>query len=150
MKRKGLMLAMVLGLMLLSINAMANDPLYDYWQRQHQRQHQREKMVWPVTTSSNGSTIRIQCGDEIQLELQENGTTGYGWHFDELGGFELVSEKSQEKSDLIGSPTMHIWIFRPRYLGERVIKMSYYREWEVENTDIQRFEVKIIVDCVFR
>ena len=106
-------------------------------------------MVHIITIDSNDSMVRIQCGDEIQLELQENQTTGYSWHFDELG-YEIVSEKQEKKSDLIGSPTTHIWIFRPKSLAESVIKMSYYRTWEGKRSDTQRFKVKIVVDCIFR
>jgi predicted secreted protein len=73
----------------------------------------------------------------------------YSWHFDELG-YEIVSERQEKKSDLIGSPTIHTWIFRPMSLVEEVIKMSYYRTWEGKRPDSQRFEVKIVVDCIFR
>ena len=152
MKKINLIIAMALGLlMLLSVHGIASDdPFFEYWQNQQRQQRgQREKVIHFITVDSNGSTVRIQCGDEIQLRLQENETTGYSWHFDELG-FEIVSERQEKINNLIGSPTMHIWIFRPWSLAENVIKMSYYRTWEGKRLDSQRFEVKIAVDCAFR
>jgi inhibitor of cysteine peptidase len=152
MKKINLILAMALGLfMLLSVRGIASDdPFYEYWQnQQRQQRYQREKVIHLITIDSNGSTVRIQCGDEIQLKLQENETTGYSWHFDELG-FEIVSDSQEKMNNLIGSPTMHIWIFRPGSLAEKVIKMSYYRTWEGKRPDSQLFEVKIVADCTFR
>ena len=152
MKKISLILSMVLYLSIwLSINVVASDdPLYDYWQDQQRQQlHHREKVVHIITIDSNNSTVRIQCGDDIQLELQENSTTGYSWHFDELN-YEIVSERQERKSDLIGSPATHIWILRPKSLAQNVIKMSYYRTWEGKRSDTQRFKVKIVVDCTFR
>ena len=152
MKKTSLILSMVLCLsILLSINVIASDdPLYDYWQnQQRQQRHHQEKVVRIITIDSNNSTVRIQCGDDIQLELPENSTTGYSWHFDELN-YEIVSERQERKSDLIGSPATHIWILRPKSLAQNVIKMSYYRTWEGKRQDTQQFKVKIVVDCTFR
>jgi predicted secreted protein len=152
MKKTSLVLSMVLGLsILLSINVIASDEqFYDYWQNQQRQQlHHQEKVVHIITNNSNDSIVRIQCGDEIQLELPENSTTGYSWHFDELG-YEIVSERQERKSDLDGSPATHIWIFKPTSLAENVIKMSYYRTWEGKRQDSQRFKIKIVVDCIFR
>ncbi len=141
----------IITLPVFTFNVIASDdPLYDYWQNQQRQQlHHQEKVVHIITIDSNDSTVRIKCGDEIQLELQENQTTGYNWHFDELG-YEIVSERQERKSDLIGSPATHIWIFKPTSLAENVIKMSYYRTWEGKRSDSQRFKVKIVVDCTFR
>jgi predicted secreted protein len=128
----------------------SDDQFYDYWQNQQRQQlHHREKVVHIITNNSNDGIVRIQCGDEIQLELQENQTTGYSWHFDELG-YEIISERQERKSDLDGSPSTHIWIFKPKSLAENVIKMSYYRTWEGKRSDTQRFKVKIVVDCIFQ
>jgi predicted secreted protein len=141
----------IITLPIFTFNVIASDdPINDYWQNQQRQQmHHREKVVHIITGNSKNSTLRIQCGDEIQLELQENQTTGYSWHFDELG-YEIVSERQERKSDLSGSPATHIWILRPKSLTESVIKMSYYRTWEGKRSDTQQFQVKIVVDCTFR
>ncbi|MGA2782609.1 MAG: protease inhibitor I42 family protein [Smithella sp.] len=141
----------IITLPVFTFNVIASDdPLYDYGQNQQRQQlNHREKVVHIITNNSNDGIVRIKCGDEIQLELQENGTTGYSWHFDELS-YEIISERLEKKSDLDGSPATHIWIFRPKSLAEGVIKMSYYRTWEGKRSDTQQFKVKIVVDCTFR
>ena len=102
MKRITAIILLVLSITIpvIAFNVIASDdPLYDYWQdQQRQQMHHREKVVHIITIDSNNGTVRIQCGDDIQLELPENNTTGYSWHFDELN-YEIVSERQERKSD---------------------------------------------------
>ena len=153
MKRITVIISLVLSITILifAFSVIASDdPLYDYWQKQQRQQlHHQEKVAHIITMTSNNSTVIIQCGDDIQLELQENNTTGYSWHFDELN-YEIVSERQERKSDLIGSPATHIWILRPKSLAKSDIRMSYYRTWEGKRSDTLQFKVKIVADCTFR
>lgn len=101
-----------------------------------------------VDIDSNGSKIELHPGDEIQIELQGAGATGYAWYFDELDNdfFELIHEgrKIHEKSkELVGSPTLHTWVFKAKKIGKTAIKMSYYRIWEGRNSAVRQFEVEI-------
>jgi len=102
-----------------------------------------------VDIDSNGGTIELRPGDEIEIELQGTGGTGYTWYFDELDSdfFELIHEgrKIQEKrsSELVGSPTLYTWVFKAKKIGKGAIKMSHYRIWEGKNSAARRFEVEI-------
>jgi len=101
-----------------------------------------------VDVDSNGSKIELQPGDEIEIELQGAGGTGHTWYFDKLDSdfFELIHEgrKTQEKSrQLVGSPTLHTWVFKAKKIGKSVIKMSYYRIWEGKDSAVRRFEIEI-------
>jgi len=101
-----------------------------------------------VGIDSNGSTIELPSGDEIQIELQGAGATGYAWYFDELGSdfFELIHEgrKIQGKDgEIVGSPILYTWVFKAKKLGKTVIKMSYYRIWEGKDSAVRRFEIEI-------
>jgi len=98
--------------------------------------------------SWNGKKIELKVEDEIQIDLQGAGGTGYAWHFDELDSdfFELIGKerKVQEKSgDLAGSPIQYLWLIKTIKAGSSVIKMSYYREWEGRDKAFQRFVVEI-------
>jgi predicted secreted protein len=101
-----------------------------------------------VDIDSNGSRLESHIGEEIQIELQGAGGTGYAWYFDELDNnfFELIGKgrKVQEKSrDLVGSPTLYTWILKPKKIGKSVIKMIYYRIWEGKDKAIRQFVVEI-------
>jgi predicted secreted protein len=101
-----------------------------------------------VDMDSNGSRLELHAGDEIQIELQGAGGTGYSWYFDKLDNdfFELIGKerKVQEKSgELVGSPTQYLWLIKVIKTGSSVIKMSYYRVWEGKDKGIRRFEVEM-------
>ena len=101
-----------------------------------------------VDIDSNGSKIELQPGDEIEIELQGAGATGYAWYFDELDNdfFELIHEgrKIHEKSrELVGSPTLYTWVFKAKQMGKTAIKMSYYRIWEGKDSAFRRFQIEI-------
>ncbi len=101
-----------------------------------------------VGIDSNGSKIELQPGDEIEIELQGAGGTGYTWYFDELDSdfFELIHEgrKIQEKSrQFVGSPIQYTWVFKAKKVGKSIIKMSYYRVWEGKDAAVRRFQIEI-------
>lgn len=98
--------------------------------------------------SWNGERIELKVRDEIQIELQGAGGTGYAWYFDELDNdfFELIGEgrKVQEKSgEFVGSPTLYYWILKAKKIGKCTIKISYYRIWGGKDKAIRRFEVEV-------
>jgi predicted secreted protein len=98
--------------------------------------------------SWNGKKIEVKLGDQIQIDLQGTGGTGYAWYFDELDNdfFELIDKerKVQEKNgELVGSPIQYLWLIKARKTGRSVIKMIYYRVWEGKDKAIRRFEVEI-------
>jgi len=101
-----------------------------------------------VDIDSSGSRIEPRAGDEIQIELQGVGGTGYSWNFDELDHdlFELIGEerKIQEQGgESVGYPTLYTWILKAKKTGKSVIRMSYYRIWEGKDKAIRGFELEV-------
>jgi predicted secreted protein len=99
--------------------------------------------------SWNGKRIELKVGEEIQIELQGIGATGYAWYFDKLDYnlFLLTSEgkkgKKSESGDLVGSPIQYTWVIKAIKTGSSVIAMSYYRIWEGKDEAVRRFEVAV-------
>ena len=101
--------------------------------------------------SWNGKRIELKVGDEIRIELQGIGATGYTWHFARLDHdlFQLlIEERRREENrggEFVGTPTRHSWVIKAKKPGSTVINMSYYRIWEEEDKAIRRFEVEVEV-----
>jgi predicted secreted protein len=101
-----------------------------------------------VNIDSSGGKTELRAGDEIQIELQGVGGTGFSWNFDELDHdfFELISEqrKMQGKGgESVGSPTLYTWILKAKKTGKTIIRMSYYRVWEGKGKAVRRFELEV-------
>jgi predicted secreted protein len=101
--------------------------------------------------SWNGKRIELKVGDEIRIELQGAGATGYAWYIDRLDPhfFQLVREEKREEGnasgDSVGSPTRHTWVIKAKKPGSTVINLGYYRIWEGKDKAIRRFEVEVEV-----
>jgi predicted secreted protein len=99
--------------------------------------------------SWNGKRIELKVGDEIQIELQGIGATGYSWYFDKLDRdfFQLISEErrreKKEGEEIIGSPIQYIWIIKAKKIGNSTIEMNYYRVWEGKDKTIRQFKVDV-------
>ncbi len=99
--------------------------------------------------NSNGKKIELKVGDEIQIELEGAGATGYWWYFDRLdyGLFEFAGEETRaadkEGKEMAGRPVIGIWKLRAKKPGRGIIRMKYYRAWEKSDKAINQFEVSV-------
>jgi predicted secreted protein len=99
----------------------------------------------------NGKRIEIKVGDEIRIELQGVGATGYAWHFDKFDPdfFEIkhqeIKKSAHRSGETVGSPVRHTWIILLRRAGSSTIEMSYYRIWEGKDKSIRRFKIDVDV-----
>jgi len=105
-----------------------------------------------IDINSNGKKIELKVGDEIQIELEGIGSTGYWWYFDKLDDdlFELISEDRRviagEREDVAGRPVIGIWKLRMKRPGSSIIRMKYYRVWEGGDKAINQFEIGVNIN----
>jgi len=99
-----------------------------------------------VDMNSTGKQIEAKVGNEIQIELEGIGATGYWWYFDQLDRdhFELMSEETvTAREGLAGGPVLGVWKLRIKQPGLTVIKMDYYRIWEGKDKADKHFDVQV-------
>lgn len=102
-----------------------------------------------VDISSNGKRIELKVGEEMQIELEGGGSTGYWWYFDRLDNtlFELIGEDTRAigggEEKAAGRPVIGIWKLRAKEPGRSIIKMKYYRTWEKSDKAINQFEISV-------
>ena len=105
-----------------------------------------------ITKQDDGKEIKVNPCDEIVLELEGVGATGYWWYPESLDSehLELVSEETRQASadnkEIAGSPVLGIWRFRTKSPGLSEIRMAYYRSWEGKENAIDHFLVKISIN----
>jgi len=78
-----------------------------------------------------GKTAAIQNGDVIEVELQENPTTGFRWQAS--SGSHLAPSGDQfvsSKDPAPGAAGTRILRFRAVSLGSGVVRLQLRREWE--------------------
>mgnify|MGYP006278020313 CR=1 FL=1 len=108
-------------------------------------------VVW-VEARDAGATVDLERGQQLQVSLDSNRTTGYQWLLiDQTGGIlqgladDPVYEEHPNDAGLLGRGGTERWTFRPVRPGEGLLRFEYRRPWENGREAIQSAVFKIRV-----
>ena len=95
-------------------------------------------LIVAATAAVMGAGMKINIfkthGINAVLELEENASTGYSWHYELENGsiVEIIKDEYiEEKNDsIVGAAGKHIWEFKGISPGKAIMKLEYYRTWE--------------------
>lgn len=90
-----------------------------------------------IIKSQNGSTIKVNKGDHLQLKLEENATTGYRWKLDHYNkNMFRISEKDELGSGE-GIGAGHVKIYDITILSDDAaeLNLSLQNQWEHDVAD---------------
>ena len=96
----------------------------------------------------NGSTVTLHTGDQLDITLAANPTTGYQWEIAAgdaavvklVGGPEYAPGGSALGSG--GKTTFHFEAVAP---GQTTLKLIYHRPFEKNTPPVNTFEVTVVV-----
>lgn len=87
-----------------------------------------------VTDDDTGSEILLDSGDELELRLESNASTGYTWQIpqgSELGFLRLESDEYEDPgSDLVGEPGTQVFTFTATGAGAGILRLEYVRSFD--------------------
>jgi inhibitor of cysteine peptidase len=84
------------------------------------------------TESDSGRTVNASLGDELNVRLAENPTTGYTWNLSASAGLNLVRDEyipSIPSGQIAGSGGIHSWYYSATETGEQTLHGEYRRPW---------------------
>lgn len=100
---------------------------------------------------SNGQAVTVKPGQQLDIRLASNATTGYAWEVaqcDEavlkLEG-EPEYETSSQGQPRVGAGGWQTFHFKPQQAGQANLKLVYRRPWEKDIEPIENFEVQVTV-----
>ena len=105
-----------------------------------------------VTEADNGKTVTIKVGDDLQVILGGNPTTGYAWTASLTDADKAILRQQgdplyvQQSADstIVGSGGTFTFAFKAAVTGQVTLKFSYARPWESVQP-LQTFSVTVIV-----
>lgn len=102
-----------------------------------------------LSGSDNGKTITVHVGDEIDIALDSNPTTGYQWAIDKNNETLLTFKQSDysASSNLIGSGWTQTLKFVAKSAGSVNLQLKYWRSFEGDKSISQRFAVTIQIQA---
>jgi inhibitor of cysteine peptidase len=102
-----------------------------------------------IAEDDNGRAVALIMGEELELSLAENRTTGYHW---KLNGkaepvCELVNDDFEAATGPPGSGGVHHWQFRAVQPGSGEIALQYRRPWGEDVAPARSYQVSIRVSA---
>ena len=104
-----------------------------------------------IFKKNNANKIIIENGEEFEIKLKSNPSTGYRWKIGEdsdTSNIRLLDiEEIREKTEFvkIGAPINEIWKFKAINKGNSTIVFYYLRDWENKppvDSAIYRLKIK--------
>ncbi len=98
-----------------------------------------------LTGSDNGKTITVHVGDEIDIALDSNPTTGFDWAIDKSNGSLLAFKQMdyQASSNAVGSGGTDTFKFVAKSVGTVNLQLKYWRSFEGDRSITRRYAVTI-------
>jgi inhibitor of cysteine peptidase len=98
-----------------------------------------------LSGSDNGKTITVHVGDEIDIALDSNPTTGFDWAIDKNNDSLLALKQMeyQASSNAIGSGGTDTFKFVTKNAGTVNLQLKYWRSFEGDRSIIHRYAVTI-------
>jgi inhibitor of cysteine peptidase len=100
-----------------------------------------------LNENDSGKTVEILVGDELEVILPSNPTTGYTWDLILLDTNVLRPEKEEffAINKAIGSGGVEVIKFRAIAAGKSTVKLIFHRPFEHNVPPLNTFEVTVII-----
>jgi inhibitor of cysteine peptidase len=92
--------------------------------------------------------VRVAIAQEVQIEVDENPSTGYRWelHTEPPDGVEILNSSFQRQSDRVGAVGLRLWTIRLRRVGEVQLRAELRRSWEAGNAPVETVSLALIAE----
>jgi len=95
-----------------------------------------------------GTTVELRQGEQVELVLVGNPTTGFTWEIETLD--EAVLKQSGDPDyvsdrDVPGSPGKFTFRFEAAGAGQTTLRLIYHRPFEENTPPLETFELMVVV-----
>jgi len=100
-----------------------------------------------LSENDSGKTVEIRVGDELDVILPGNPTTGYVWEVSSLDSTVMRLDKSDffANDNAFGSGGIEIIKFQAIAAGTSVVRLIFHRSFEQNMPPLKTFEVTVII-----
>ena len=100
-----------------------------------------------ITEADNAKNVPLKKGQILQLSLEAQLSTGYGWKISGLSGVEAYGDiEVKTASDIMtGGKDIQIMRFRAIQSGSGFIELKYIRPWKPDDAPLKYYKVGVTV-----
>ena len=86
-------------------------------------------MIYQINNTDNNKSYTLKKGDEIKINLVENPTTGFQWHFINIDKniFKITKDEYSVKGDGIGGGGIRSIELKAKDKGESKVELKNYK-----------------------
>jgi inhibitor of cysteine peptidase len=108
-----------------------------------------------INDADNGGSVQLKAGDQLEVRLKSNPTTGFMWYVEKESTplLKLVHQSQTEapapeagKPIMVGQPIFQVFIFEPRRSGDGTLLLHYVRSWEKPAPDDEQFQIHVVIE----
>jgi len=102
-----------------------------------------------ITDADKGGEVRLETGDQLELRLKSNPSTGYMWYVqaESTSLLKLIHQSQTEATEPgVGRPVFQVFQFEARRGGDGTLQLHYVRSWEKPAPDEERFEIHVLIE----
>jgi len=105
-----------------------------------------------LTDTNNGGQVTVKAGQTINLRLEANPSTGFGWEVNQIDTTLLVQKgdktyaPASQIKPVAGGGGWEYFRFAVQQKGETTLKLIYHRSWEKGVEPAKTFDVKIQIE----
>ena len=97
-----------------------------------------------LTQTDNGKSFEVHRDDVVVIRLKENPSTGYRWAVNKAD--DRISTSFSLPSDAkVGAGGTRAFTFKAGTVDTAHIQLKHWREWEGDDSIIDRFDITIVV-----
>lgn len=98
-----------------------------------------------VSEKDNAQQFSMKKGDIIQISLDAQLSTGYGWQISSLTGVEQYGDIDVRTAKTIGGIDTQNIRFRALASGSGFIELKYTRPWKKDDAPLRYFRVNLSI-----
>jgi inhibitor of cysteine peptidase len=105
-----------------------------------------------LSDGDSGTTAELTVGDSLEIDLEENATTGFSWALDgsvpdvlKAAGDEQQAADASGAAGVVGAAGRHVFKYSATKAGEGELTLVYARPWEKGVAPEKTFTVTVVV-----
>jgi len=102
-----------------------------------------------VTEADKGGDVHLKTGDQLEVRLKADPSTGYMWyvHLKSTPLLKIVRQSETEATEPgAGRPIVQVFTFEARRSGEGILLLHYVRSWEKPASDEEQFNLHVVIE----
>ena len=102
-----------------------------------------------VTEADKGGDVHLKTGDQLEVRLKADPSTGYMWyvHLKSTPLLKIVRQSETEATEPgAGRPIVQVFTFEARRSGEGILLLHYVRSWEKPAFDEEQFNLHVVIE----